>query len=179
MPRFVVLLRGVNVGKGNRVPMADFKRMLEGLGYRDVRTVLNSGNAVVSGPGRSSHKHAQAISAALQQAFGFAVPVVVRSASEFSAVVRRSPVIPPKEHHSRFLVAFGQDKAALSTLAPLMPLASGPERFVVTDDAAYLSCPAGLLKSKVGAAILGKAGKAVTTRNWATLLKIEALLGAD
>jgi uncharacterized protein (DUF1697 family) len=49
---------------------------------------------------------------------------------------------------------------------------------MVTDEAAYLSCPAGLLESKVGAAILGKAGRAVTTRNWATVLKLEALLEA-
>jgi uncharacterized protein (DUF1697 family) len=46
MPRFVVLLRGVNVGKGNRVAMVEFKESLEGLGYTDVKTLLNSGNAV-------------------------------------------------------------------------------------------------------------------------------------
>jgi uncharacterized protein (DUF1697 family) len=179
MPRFVVLLRGVNVGKGNRVPMAGFRQMLEELGFTDVKTLLNSGNAVVSGPGRSSASHARAVAAAMQQTFGLAVPVVVRSAAELTAVVRNNPMVPPEEQHSRFLVAFGQDARALQSLAPLAPLAVAPERLVVTRDAAYLSGPAGLLESRLGAAMLGsKAGRAVTTRNWATVLKLQALLGA-
>jgi uncharacterized protein (DUF1697 family) len=62
--------------------------------------------------------------------------------------------------------------------APLVPLAKAPERLIVTEHAAYLYCPDGILQSKVGEAMLGKAGKGVTTRNWATVLKIHALLGA-
>lgn len=179
MLRFVVLLRGVNVGKGNRVPMAEFKRGLEELGYRDVKTLLNSGNAVVSSAARSSARHAQLIAAMVQQRFGVATPVIVRSAAELSAVIAHNPMVPAEEHHARFLVVFGQDKSVLQSLAPLVQRASEPERFMVTDEAAYLSCPAGLLQSKVGAAILGKAGAAVTTRNWATVLKLQALLGAQ
>ena len=78
MPRFVVLLRGVNVGKGNRVPMAEFKAMLEGLGYTSVSTVLNSGNAVFTSTGRSSSKHAASIAATLQQTMGVTTPVIVK-----------------------------------------------------------------------------------------------------
>ena len=158
--------------------MADFKRKLEELGYSEVRTLLNSGNAVVSSPARSSAKHAQAIAAMVKQSFGVDTPVIVRSAAELSAVIKHCPMVPAEEHHSRFLVAFGQDRSALQSLVPLVPLASGPERFVVTDEAAYLSSPDGLLESKVGAAILGKAGRAVTTRNWATVLKLKVLLSA-
>ena len=176
MSRFVVLLRGVNVGKGNRVPMAGFKQMLEELGYTSVKTLLNSGNAVFSSARRSSSKHAQAIAAELERRFGVATPVIVKSATELSAIIRNNPMVPAEDQHSRFLVAFGKDQPALQALQPLVSLASDPERFIVTDEAAYLSCPAGSLESKVGAAILGKAGRAVTTRNWATVLKLEALL---
>jgi uncharacterized protein (DUF1697 family) len=158
--------------------MAEFKRMLEELGYSDVRTLLNSGNAVVSSPARSSSKHAQAIAAMLQQTFGVGTPVIVRSAAELGSVIKHCPMVPAEKDHSRFLVAFGQDSSALQSLAPLVALASESERFIVTDQAAYLSCPAGVLESKLGAAILGKAGRAVTTRNWATVLKLEALLSA-
>jgi len=87
-------------------------------------------------------------------------------------------MVPPDDGHLRFLVAFGQDQRALQSLIPLTQLAAEPERFIVTEEAAYLSCPAGLLASKVGAAMLGEVGRAVTTRNWATVLKLEALLGA-
>lgn len=178
MPRYVVLLRGVNVGKGNRVPMAGFKRLLEDLGCTQVTTVLNSGNAVVSWPGRSGTALAQAVGAALQQQFGVLTPVLVRSAAALASVVKHNPMPPADEEHSRFLVVFPQDAGALKALSSLAALASAPERFEVTDEAAYLSCPAGLLASKVGTALVGKAGAAVTTRNWATVLKLQALVSA-
>jgi uncharacterized protein (DUF1697 family) len=178
MLRFVVLLRGVNVGKGNRVPMAEFKLMLEELGYADVKTLLNSGNAVFSSAGRSCARHADAVAGEVQQRFGVATSVIVLSAAELSSVINHNPMVPPEEQRSRFLVVFEQDQSGLQSLAALVPLASEPERFIVRDEAAYLSCPAGALASKVGAAILGKAGRAVTTRNWATVLKLQALLSA-
>lgn len=178
MPRFVALLRGINVGRGNRVPMAGLQRLLEDLGYGDVRTLLNSGNAVFTSSGRSSLKHAQSIAQALHTTFGITTPVIVKSAAEFSLIVTQCPCIPPESEHSRFLVAYAMDPAALRTLVPLGQLAQEPERLVVTERAAYLYCPHGLLESKVGEAMLGKAGRLVTTRNLATTLKLAALLGA-
>lgn len=179
MPRFVVLLRGVNVGKGNRVPMAEFKRLLEDLGATEVKTLLNSGNAVFSSTARSGPRLAAAIAEALASRLGVVTPVVVKSAAEFARIVDGVPGQPPEGDHSRYLVAFGADAAALQALQPLvphLPLATGGERLVITPQAAYLHCPGGLLESPVGAAMLGKAGRGVTTRNWATVLKIAALL---
>lgn len=178
MPRFVVLLRGVNVGTGNRVPMADFKVLLEAIGYSEVKTLLNSGNAVFRSSGRSGAKHALAIAAAVQEKFGVSTPVIVKSAAELAVIINGNPMVPSEAVHSRFLVAFGPDAKALQALSPLLPLAQDPERLVITSEAAYLYCAGGLLESKVGTAMLGKAGKGVTTRNWATVLKLGALLGA-
>ena len=177
--RFVVLLRGVNVGKGNRVPMAEFKALLEGLGYQSVVTVLNSGNAVFSSAERSAAKHSLSIAAALEQSLGFGVATVVKSGAEFATVVAANPLTVPDSDHSRFLVAFAPDSTALQGLQPLAQLAQLPERFVIGKKAAYLHCANGILESKVGAALLGKAGKSVTTRNWATVLKLVALSGAS
>lgn len=179
MPRFVGLLRGVNVGKGNRVPMAELRALVEALGSREVATLLNSGNVVFSHSGRSSEKHAKAISAALNERLGVSVPVVAKSAAEFAAVLGHNPMPPPAEDQSRFLVAFAQEATALQALQPLVALAQPPERFVVGANAAYLHCPQGLLQSRVGEAMLGKAGRGVTTRNWATVLKLAGLLGVE
>ena len=68
-------------------------------------------------------------------------------------------------------------KQALLELKPLQELAQTPERFIVTNVAAFLHCPAGVLQSRVGEALLGKAGKRVTTRNWATVLKLSTVVG--
>jgi len=179
MPRFVVLLRGVNVGKGNRVAMTDLKSLLQGLGYTDVETLLNSGNAVFSSTGRSATKHAAAISGGLQRERSVSTVVIVKTAGDLAAIVEGNPISPPESEHSRFLVAFAPGEAELQGLAPLQTLAQLPERFVITREAAFLHCPGGLLESKVGKALLGTAGKCVTTRNWATVLKLHALASAS
>ncbi|MEZ4376764.1 MAG: DUF1697 domain-containing protein [Gemmatimonadales bacterium] len=178
MPRFVALLRGVNVGKGKRVPMADFRAMLGGMGYTAVTTLLNSGNAVFTSGGHSGARHAAAIAAAVEATFGVVTPVIVKSAAELDTILATAPMQPSEDQHSRFLVAFGPDAAALAALEPLAALARAPERLEITAHAAYLHCPAGILQSAVGEAMLGKAGKGVTTRNWATVLKIQAALRA-
>jgi uncharacterized protein (DUF1697 family) len=175
--RFVVLLRGVNVGKGHKVPMAEFRAALVELGYTEVQTLMNSGNAVLSSGSRSAAKLAVDIAASVQARFGVATPVVVKSAAEFIAVVAHNPMPPPASEHARFLVTFAMDPAALRELAALQSLLQPGERLAVTEHAAYLHCAGGLLESKAGAAILGKAGRRCTTRNWATTLKLAALLG--
>lgn len=178
MPKFVVLLRGVNVGKANRVPMADFRRLLEALGFEQVRTLLNSGNAVFSATGRSAAKHADAIAQAITQQFGFTVAVMVKSATDFDAAIRNNPAVPADVEHSRFLVAFSQQPAGLAALEVIRPLVRAPEFFHVGEFAAYLLCCPGILESKAAAAMVGKAGRGVTTRNWATVLKLRVLLEA-
>lgn len=176
MPRYAVLLRGVNVGKGKRVPMAEFKQLLEDLGATAVKTLLNSGNAVFSSPARSGPRLVAAIADALAARLGVVTPVIVKSAAEVDRIVADVPASPAESEHARFLVAFGPDEAALQALQPLVALATGGETLVVTPHAAYLHCPGGLLESRVGEAMLGKAGRGVTTRNWATVLKLAALL---
>ena len=175
MPRFVVLLRGVNVGKGNRLPMADFRAGLEALGFADVRTLLNSGNAVFSSPRGAATAHARAVHASLLERPGLDLRVVVIPSTTFRTVVEQNPLAPAEDEHSRLLVAFAQEPAAIQALATLTPLVQPHERFFVGDHAAYLMCTDGFMNSKAAMALLGKAGRSVTTRNWATVLKLDGL----
>ena len=176
MPRFVVLLRGVNVGKGKRVPMADLRDLLAGLGFSAVRTVLNSGNAVVDAAGGRADDHADAIAAALLERLGVATPVVVKTAAEWTRIVRGNPMVPPEAEHGRFLVAFGRTPEDVRSLTPLETLARGRDRLAISDEAAYLHGPGGIAASELTAAVLGKAGRRVTTRNWATVRKLDGLV---
>lgn len=178
MPCFVVLLRGVNVGKANRVPMAAFKSLLEGLGYTNVSTLLNSGNAVFSSTGRSAAQHSSAIADALMKSLGFSVVTVVKSGAELAAIVAASPIAVPESEHAKFLVAFATESSSLEGLEVLQSLTRLPERLVVGEEAAYLYCASGIHESKVAAALRGNVGKAVTTRNWATVRKLAALCNA-
>jgi len=175
MPTFVALLRGINVGKAKRVPMTELRAVLSGLGYTGVATLLNSGNAVFRAPSGTPAKHAAGIAAAISTQLKVEVPVVVKSARELAVIISQSPVKAEAEEHSRFLVAFVQDTKALSGLAVIESLVTPPEQFVVGKNAAYLLCPKGILESKAWEALLGKAGKSATTRNWATIVKLQAL----
>lgn len=179
MPAFVALLRGVNVGKANRVPMADLRAVLGELGYTGVATLLNSGNAVFQSTGGAPARHAAEIAGAIASRLKVQVPVIVKSARELSAIVAGNSLADAARDHSRLLVAFVQDPEALSGLAAIERLVVPPEKFVVGKAAAYLDCPNGILESKAGSALLGKAGKAATTRNWATVLKLQALAAGE
>ena len=175
MPTFVALLRGVNVGQAKRVPMADFRALLTALGYSSVATLLNSGNAVFRASGRSPARHAAAIAAAIASRLEIAVPVVVKSAAELDSIVAENPIDASIADHPRLLAAFTQDAQALSGLSAIAPFVVPPEQFAVGRHAAYLLCANGILESRAGKALLGKAGVRATTRNWATTLKLQAL----
>jgi len=179
MPTFVALLRGVNVGKARRVPMADLRSLLGELGYADVATLLNSGNAVFHAARGTPAKHARDIAAAISAQLGVEVPVVVKTAGEIAAVIAENPFATDATDPSRLLVAFTQDAEALQGLAGVGSLVTSREQFVLGGNAAFLHCPLGILGSKAGEALLGKAGRAATTRNWATTLKLGALVARD
>lgn len=176
MTTFVALLRGVNVGKAKRVPMIEFRALLSELGYADVATLLNSGNAVFRAKNGTSVEHAAEIASAISSKLKVEVPVIVKSAKELSTIVSENALAEGAQDHSRLFVAFVQDSKELSGLAGIKPLVAPPEQFLVGTSAAYLHCAAGILESKAGKALLGKGGKAATTRNWTTVLKLQALV---
>ncbi|HQR44964.1 MAG TPA: DUF1697 domain-containing protein [Thermoanaerobaculia bacterium] len=179
MPTFVAFLRGVNVGKAKRVPMADFRALLSSMGFADVVTHLNSGNAVFRAAKGPSAAHAAAIAGALLQRMAFDVPVIVKAAAELAAIVAENPIEAEAAEHPRLLVALTQERKALAGLKAIRPLVAPPERFAVGRNAAYLFCPPGIHQSRAWAALLGKAGGAATTRNWATVLKLHSLASGD
>jgi uncharacterized protein (DUF1697 family) len=176
MPTFVALLRGINnIGKAKRVPMAELRAVLSSLGYTGVTTLLNSGNAIFRAPGGTPAKHSANIAVAIRTQLKVEVPVIVKSASELAAILADNPITAGAHQHSRFLVAFVQNSKALSVLAAIEPLVVPPEEFAVGKRAAYMLCAAGIPESKAGRALIGKAGKSITTRNLATVLKLHAL----
>ena len=183
MPTFIALLRGINVGTAKRLPMADLRALLTGLGYDGVTTLLNSGNAVFRAAQGTPQQHAAAISAAIAGQLGLQVPVIVKTAEELSAIVHDNPFDAATLDPSQLLVALVQEPSALAGLNTLATLVVLPEQCQVGRHAAYLHCANGISESKAAQSLLGKSGKAgnaaVTTRNWATVLKLQALADAN
>lgn len=178
MPRFVALLRGVNVGGRQRVPMADWRAQLQGLGYTGVATLLNSGNAVFSSTGRSPSAHAGRIHQALIDGLGLDVAVVVKTCGDWSQVLAQLPWPEAADDPSRLLVALAPDALTLQGLAPIATATTAPDRAWLGPQALYLHCAGGILESAAAKAVLGRAGRQATSRNWGTVLKLQGLLQA-
>lgn len=88
MPRYVALFRGINVGKAKRIAMADLRTLLAKLGYTDVRTLLNSGNAVFTADTTASRELGATIRSAVHEKLGVDAHVIVKSAKEIAAIER-------------------------------------------------------------------------------------------
>lgn len=173
--RAVALLRGINVGKAKRLAMADLRAVVEGLGYREVATLIASGNVAFTATGGTARDAARRLEAALAERLGLSCRVVGLSAAELAEIVAGNPLAALTTNPSRLLVAVWNDPAVPERLARLARTAPAGEAFEVTSRAAYLWCPEGSLKSVVGEALVGRAGDGLTTRNLATLGKLLAL----
>jgi uncharacterized protein (DUF1697 family) len=175
---YVGLLRGINVGKAKRVPMAELKALVESLGYTDVRTLLNSGNVIFRGPTGSAAAAARRIEAALPDAFGFSAKLTVLDASQWAELLADNPLLDQVSDPSRFLVAVWRNATARAGVEKLTSQDWSPDVFVAGRHAGYLSCTEGILASKTAVALDKALRDEVTTRNWATALKIGAMLEA-
>lgn len=175
MSRHVAFLRGINVGKAKRVAMADLRKLVEGLGYRDVATLLNSGNVVFTAPASARGDAAARIERGMEQKLGVSARVTVLTAAELEEAVQGNPLRQASENPSRFLVAVLRDAADRSKLTPLTRQKWGVEVLAVGARVAYLWCPERIMDSPLGVAVRRALGDGVTARNWNTMLRLQAL----
>ena len=175
MTTCIALLRGINVGRAKRIAMADLRGLVERLGYSNVRTLLNSGNVLFDVDHPDRKRIAGAIDVALQSSHGFSASVVVVTVAELNAIVAANPLLEVATDPSRHLVAFVSEHADLAKAAELLAGSWAPEAIALGADAAYLWCARGIIASRILHAFGRLTGDAATTRNWATVLKVQAL----
>jgi uncharacterized protein (DUF1697 family) len=175
MKRHIALLRGINVGKAKRVAMADLRRLMEGLGYSGVRTLLNSGNAVFDARGGTPALHAQRLRDALLEQTGVDCAVIVKTAADLAAAIAENPLHGYGDDDARMLVLFTQDAATLELIERLQEGDWAPEAFAVGRHAAWLWCANGIIESRVQKAATRLLGEGCTARNRATVDKLQAM----
>ena len=174
MSACIALIRGINVGKGNRIAMAALKALITDLGHTEVRTLLNSGNVVFQSKRPNAARISSGIQAAILEKCGFSATVMVVTAENLNTIIEENPLLHVAKDPARHLVAFVADAKHLDPLRPLLEEVWAPDALAMTQRAAYLWCAAGLLESKMSQALTRKAGTTITTRNWATVLKLQA-----
>jgi uncharacterized protein (DUF1697 family) len=172
----VALLRGINVGKAKRVAMADLRKLFEGLGYGNVRTLLNSGNVVFSVGKKGRGDDGTRIERAIADQLGVATRVTVLMGKEVVEAVRKNPLSSVADNPSRLLLMVLRDAKAAAQLKPLLKERWAPEALALGKRVAYLWCPDGIIDSRLCTATNRVIGDAGTTRNLATMTKLLALL---
>lgn len=171
----VALLRGINVGTAKRVAMADLRALIEGLGYSEVRTLLNSGNVVFTQTAKAKGETALQIEKALAQHTGVSARVIVLTAKELDGVIAANKLNGAEAEPSRFLVNVLRDPADRKLVAEIAKQDWSPDAISVGPRAVYVHCTKGVLESKLLAAVQRALGERTTARNWATLLRLQAM----
>ena len=176
----VALLRGINVGGKNVLPMKDLAAIFVAARCADVRTYIQSGNVVFSAPGAKLDALAKQIAERIEKRFGFRTPVILRTLEELEKTVRNNPFLKPAPDKKTLHVAFLMHSPPAEAVASLDPNRSGTDRFHVRDREIYLHLPNGMARTKLTNAYFdSKLSTISTMRNWATVSKLLAMMQAQ
>lgn len=172
----VVLLRGINVGGKNRLPMAELRSIAAELGFAGAVTHLQSGNLVLPAVTASPAQVASALTAAIRDRVGLDLAIVTRTASQWAAVVSANPFRRESADGTKVHVVFLEAEAT-DGVRDLDAEPFAPESLVVSGSELYLSLPNGLGRSRL-ASTLSRVHNANTgtTRNWNTVVALADLV---
>ncbi|WP_353950104.1 DUF1697 domain-containing protein [Knoellia sp. S7-12] len=167
MPRHLAFLRAINLGAHRKVPMAELRERLSEAGFTDVETHIQTGNIALTSTMRSAAKVEAAIEDLLGEWRGFEVPTMVRSPTEFGALVQQIDATPPLVGaNPRRYVAFAKAEVSEAAQAALTAYEDTPERSRVVGRDVLLEIDGDFHTARLGGAKLERlAGTALTTRD--------------
>ena len=176
MTRWVALLRAINLGPSKRVAMADLRALLGSLGYDDVATLLQSGNAVFTSGATASAIEAH-VERAVAQELGVGTKVLVRSAKQFAALAGTNPFVAKKIDQKELGATFLAVQPKAAAVAALDHKAYAPDDFAMGDRVVYTRQRNGVMGSPLPPweKVLGVTA---TARNWNTVTKLRVLAEA-
>lgn len=173
--RYAALLRGVNLGGHNRVPMAGLRSAVEALGYNDVATYLQSGNVVFGTASKPEATLARTLERTIERTFRLDVTVLVRSAAQLARIQQDNPYLARRRDPTTLHVTFLADRPSAAARRAL-PDGEGPDELTVQGREAYLWCPKGYGRTKLtNAWFERRLDVRATTRNWRTVVTLGEL----
>ncbi len=174
MPIYVAMLRGINVSGQKTIKMETLRVSFEALGFRRVRSYVQSGNVIFEATKASSDNLSKNVGEKILSDFGFSVPLILRTSGEMKKIVSDNPFLKEKEvDDSKLHVTFLSEPPARAALAELAALNGTPDEFRVKDREVYLYCPNGYGRTKLSNTAFEKLLSVdATTRNWKTVNKL-------
>ncbi|WP_026564689.1 DUF1697 domain-containing protein [Bacillus sp. UNC41MFS5] len=175
MTIYIALLRGINVGKNNRIKMADLKNLLETIGLEKVKTYIQSGNVLFEASDDSA-RLSQRLEEEISKTFGFPVPVILRTAEEYEQIIRNCPYsMESLKEGESIQLAFLADEPSQEKIEYLRSFKSEPDECFINGKEVYLYLRQSILDSKL-AAQLPKLEVPATVRNWKTVIKLSTMI---
>jgi uncharacterized protein (DUF1697 family) len=175
--RYVALLRGINVGGKNKLPMKDLSAMFVAAGCTDVQTYIQSGNVVFKAPASLAAKISGLIASQIAERFGYKTPVVLRTTEQIDEILRNNPFFEVGATEDTLHVLFLADLPNPQAISLLDPDRSPGDTYVVRGRDIYLRLPNGVADSKLTNAYFdSKLATVSTGRNWRTIGKLLELL---
>jgi len=169
MKTYIALIRGINLGGKNILPMKELVAILEGLGARSIKTYIQSGNAVFTSREKDPSRLAGRLAAEIKRRRGFEPKVLLLELEELEHAMQRNPFpeaeANPQALHAGFLVS----APANPNLKALEGLKKASERFQLSGSVFYLHAPEGVGRSKLAANAEKLIGVSMTDRNWRTV----------
>ena len=173
--RYLVMLRGINVGTRNRVPMAELRSKLAEAGHSDPVTILQSGNVVLNSKCADATTLSSSVEKLVADEFGVYVPCLARTAEEVEAVLELNPLRDVADDGSRYLVNFLSGRPDAEAVRSLAAADHEPEVVHVEGSEVYVWTPEGVKAMRLSYSYFEKHfGLVATARNWNTLNKIVA-----
>lgn len=176
MQTYIALLRGINVGGYNKLPMAELKKVLTQLGLQAVQTYIQSGNVLFQADDLDFRVWEAKISQAIAESHGFAPQIMLLTSDTLTQAMTANPfsqaVDAPKSLHLYFLAEAAPDP----DLAKLDTLKKADEECRLLDQVFYLYAPSGIGRSKLAAQVEKALAVPCTARNWRTVSKLAEMV---
>ncbi len=173
LPAHVALLRGINLGGKNKLPMNDLVAMFAEAGCDDVRSYIQSGNVVFRASADVAARVPALVATCIAERFGYRVPVIMRTVDELREVAERNPFLATGADPSTLHVMFLADQPDPGRAAALDPHRSPGDAFALRGREIYLHCPHGLARTKLTNDYFDtKLATTSTVRNWNTVLRL-------
>lgn len=176
MQPFLSILRGINVSGQRKINMQDLKKLYETLGFEAVQTYIQSGNVVFRA--ETDENLAEKIEAAIQQQYGFEVPVLVRTPAELAETIAENPFLAePSILIHKLHVTFLNQKPSVLLVEKINALDFQADRFHIIDRNVYIYCPESYGNSKLTNSFFEtKLKTKATTRNWKTVNQLLSMM---
>ena len=170
---YVALLRGINVGGKNKLPMKDLAAVFRDAGCVSVQTYIQSGNVVFQAPPESAAGLPATLAAQITARFSLRVPVLLRTAEQLESVFQNNPFLAQGLPEDTLHVMFLAGLPAPEQVAALHSQRSAPDAFIVQGRDIYLHLPNGVADTKLTNAYFdAKLATVSTSRNWKTVTKL-------